>query len=847
MAFAVGPESAHAAAAESEGVQRGFRYIHDQNAEIPWSIHIVRVQRGHPEVKLETTLGGNRRFGMSRVSEQARSLKPEEGQPVAAINGDFYTHKDGARGRPRNLQIRNGEMLTDPDGHACFWIDPGGTPRMTNVHSRLRVVWPDNSETPFGLNELRGDDAAVLFTSAMGPSTRTDGGVELILAPADGSPGGPLRPGLKYETVVRSVRKRGNTTIPADGFVLSLGRGIASSRSDLAPGLKVTLVTETTPDLAGVGVAIGGGPELVVDGKAQEWGWLTLRHPRSAVGWSEEYIYLVEVDGRQGELSVGMSFPELANYMLELGCRNAMNLDGGGSATLWVLGNVINSPSEGRERPAANALVVIENRPARPKSPPPAADADADADAASSPAAKEARPPQPGPAPAESPGSGASFRPSPIADDWPENLFASITLDVAPSDLVRLKTKPREPVQATFRSDAVDAPMSVAIRLKGSTGSFQDLDGKPSFTLDFDGTDPSPRFLGRRRIYLNNSVEDPTYLNEKLGSEIFLARGIPAPRVGHARVRLNGRALGVYVVKEGFTRDFLARHFSRADGLLCDNDRGSDVDQPLHMNLRDPSIPIPEGADTTSAASVLADAALEPDSDRRWERLGSVLELDRFITFTVLEVMIGHRDGYGLARNNFRVYRHPGTGRWTFLPDGMDQLFGLATYPWLPRMSGLMAAALLETPRGREAYAARFVECLDPVFREPMTLDARVERLASALRPDLTWTERFAFDREVRGLRDRIRDRELDLRQQIASDRHGILPAGKQRHTETRSPRRGNKLSEELVEEPVPTESLLLRFASAVSRSPREDLTARARSARPSPDDPRAQFSSAQP
>jgi exopolysaccharide biosynthesis protein len=61
-------------------------------------------------------------------------------------------------------------------------------------------------------------------------------------------------------------------------------------------------------------------------------------------------------------LSVGMTFAELADYMVKLGCEEAMSLDGGGSATCWVTGQVMNSPSEGRERPMANALVVVEKK-----------------------------------------------------------------------------------------------------------------------------------------------------------------------------------------------------------------------------------------------------------------------------------------------------------------------------------------------------------------------------------------------------------------------------------------------------------------------------------------------------
>ena len=57
-----------------------------------------------------------------------------------------------------------------------------------------------------------------------------------------------------------------------------------------------------------------------------------------------------------------MSFSELAAYMIKLGCEQALNLDGGGSATLWVCGNVMNSPSEGHERPGANALVLVQRK-----------------------------------------------------------------------------------------------------------------------------------------------------------------------------------------------------------------------------------------------------------------------------------------------------------------------------------------------------------------------------------------------------------------------------------------------------------------------------------------------------
>ena len=55
-----------------------------------------------------------------------------------------------------------------------------------------------------------------------------------------------------------------------------------------------------------------------------------------------------------------MTLDELASYLVKLGCVEALNLDGGGSSTLWFDGSVRNSPCDGYERPIANSLVVVQ-------------------------------------------------------------------------------------------------------------------------------------------------------------------------------------------------------------------------------------------------------------------------------------------------------------------------------------------------------------------------------------------------------------------------------------------------------------------------------------------------------
>jgi exopolysaccharide biosynthesis protein len=141
---------------------------------------------------------------------------------------------------------------------------------------------------------------------------------------------------------------------------------------DVTPGAVLKISTATVPDLKGVKMAMAGGPTLIKNGKSAfsmkvpppgastDWKERSKyeRHPRTAVGWSPTHIYLVIVDGRQPALSVGMQLAELADYMAGLGCTDAMNLDGGKSAQMWLNGRIMNSPCQ-REDTVASSLLVV--------------------------------------------------------------------------------------------------------------------------------------------------------------------------------------------------------------------------------------------------------------------------------------------------------------------------------------------------------------------------------------------------------------------------------------------------------------------------------------------------------
>jgi Phosphodiester glycosidase len=95
-----------------------------------------------------------------------------------------------------------------------------------------------------------------------------------------------------------------------------------------------------------------------------------MRHPRTAVGLdlTGKKLILLVVDGRKPGRAVGMSYDELGAEMLRLGCRQALNLDGGGSSVMAVRDapaggyHILNEPTDGHERAVANALgVSIDN------------------------------------------------------------------------------------------------------------------------------------------------------------------------------------------------------------------------------------------------------------------------------------------------------------------------------------------------------------------------------------------------------------------------------------------------------------------------------------------------------
>ena len=116
-----------------------------------------------------------------------------------------------------------------------------------------------------------------------------------------------------------------------------------------------TVVDGSEGDWEKADAIVGGAGLLLRDGRIiADWkveqlapAFAETRHPRTLIGTHPDgSIWLVTVDGRQPKLSAGMTLSELRALARRLGLRNALNLDGGGSTTMWVAGQIVNSPSD---------------------------------------------------------------------------------------------------------------------------------------------------------------------------------------------------------------------------------------------------------------------------------------------------------------------------------------------------------------------------------------------------------------------------------------------------------------------------------------------------------------------
>jgi hypothetical protein len=254
-----------------------------------------------------------------------------------------------------------------------------------------------------------------------------------------------------------------------------------------------------------------------------------------------------------------------------------------------------------------------------------------------------------------------------------EALFAGevpvIELAIPAEGLKKLAQDPRMLVEFTLKEPGKPDLERCSIKLKGSFGSFRQInDARPGFSIrTAKVTDQA--FHGATKFQLNNCAQDGSMIHEQLAGEIARAAGVPASRCTHAYVTMNGKVLGVYVLKEGFDSDFLRPFFADTHGHLYDGGLHTDINPDLELDKGDPK--------DKARITEFTNALREGDPAKRRDRLGRVLDIDAYLRHLAVENILVHGDGYSYRANNYRVYEDPSAGKFTFILHGMDNVFGV--------------------------------------------------------------------------------------------------------------------------------------------------------------------------
>ncbi|UEL29224.1 phosphodiester glycosidase family protein [Pseudarthrobacter sp. L1SW] len=383
-----------------------------------WKLEVLTIDPKQFKGELSST------FGSDLVNRETTSQLAATDGALAGMNGGYFVldPKAGAPGDPAGTAVVNGEVLSEPVGDRPSLVIDG----KKNESSIQRLGWrgsvtaaggaPEDSVPPGGAPEDTGAGSAAKDAPlALDGINRVPGLIrncggtgdaptvlplhdytctdpdEVIAFTEDFGSATPSGPGLEvlldsHGTVTAVSTTRG-TAVPAGGRTLqATGADVATLGSlatvgarldvdaDLVSGDGKPLKTNASTDVVNGGpVLVSGGTENVTvkrdgmvrsgDNNSFYYGWVHKRNPRTIAGVDGQgRTLLVTADGRQ-TASLGLSIKEAADVARSLGMVDAINLDGGGSTTMAVGGQVVNRPSDASgERPVGDAILALPRR-----------------------------------------------------------------------------------------------------------------------------------------------------------------------------------------------------------------------------------------------------------------------------------------------------------------------------------------------------------------------------------------------------------------------------------------------------------------------------------------------------
>lgn len=282
---------------------------------------------------------------------------------VAAINGDFFSWNNSIPGDGSSIGVeyKDGKTLSS---YANSWeyasvIQTEEEKFLFDYIDAYMTITAPSGETAQvrHINKYDPYDKIVMYDRTWGEMSPGSATFQVEIVVED--------------DIVKSINyDMGPVEIPENGYVLTfLSDHTKFLVDNFAIGDPIKVDVSLKPNIENIKFAIGAGTVLVKDGKKTEITHnVSGNNPRTVFGTDKEgkKVYLITVDGRLSK-SVGVTLSVLADFLVEYGVYNAVNLDGGGSTTLVSksLGNdkneVVNLPSGGSLRAVANGIGIISD------------------------------------------------------------------------------------------------------------------------------------------------------------------------------------------------------------------------------------------------------------------------------------------------------------------------------------------------------------------------------------------------------------------------------------------------------------------------------------------------------
>jgi len=333
------------------------------------SAHILEFHPRNDQIALRAGLSNGYVYGTQTVLGMANALEETyPNQVVAAVNADFFNLNEGV---PFGIMLDEGEILTTPlDYSKSFIIRRDGSADIIS-HGRMMDMTLSIRGT---LQQLTGvnilhtkTDSLVLYNSRFATTTKSDAAAaEAVCTILSGAFRDGETLSLRVESVTTDL---GNTSL-SDGQVVLSGVGaMKDTVATLTPGEEFSVSFRMVDEWKTAYFAVAGNQVILQNGEIQD---VTDRAnaPRTAVGIKADgSVVILTLDGRRKDHSVGGSYQNVATMLRDMGCVDALNLDGGGSTTFVMrpLGEferkIVNRPSESTARRVANAIVLINTAP----------------------------------------------------------------------------------------------------------------------------------------------------------------------------------------------------------------------------------------------------------------------------------------------------------------------------------------------------------------------------------------------------------------------------------------------------------------------------------------------------